>query len=70
MRYSDFWQVGKSGRKDMDKLIENQIWRFNIDRDFARYYTYIDDNGKIGKAVDHVPDDLIRFVDQKENCIR
>lgn len=70
MRYCNFWHVGKSAYKDMDKLIQNQIWRFNINHDFARYYTFIDNNGKIGKAVDHVPDDLIRFVDQKENCIR
>lgn len=51
-------------------MIRNQVWRFNIDRDGARYYTYINEDGSVGDAISHVPDDLKEFVDQKHNWIR
>lgn len=55
---------------EMDDLIRNQVWRFNIDKDGARYYTYINEDGSVGDAVSHVPENLKEFVDQKHNWIR
>ena len=55
---------------EMDDLIRNQVWRFNIDRDGARYYTYINKDGSIGDAISHMPEDLKELVNKKLNCIR
>ena len=67
-----FWalDLGVPAYDDMDNLIRNQIWRFNIDSDGARYYTYVNKNGSIGDAINHVPEDLRCFVDKKNNWIR
>lgn len=55
---------------EMDYLIKNQTWRFNIDKDGAHYYTYINPDGSVGSAVDHLPSYLKSFVRQGENFIR
>lgn len=67
-----FWALGLGvpAYDDMDNLIRNQIWRFNIDSDGARYYTYINKDGSIGDAFSHVPEDLKELVNKKLNCIR
>lgn len=67
-----FWalDLGVPAYADMDDLIRNQTWRFNIDSDGARYYTYINKDGSIGDAISHVPEDLKEFVDKKNNWIR
>lgn len=67
-----FWalDLGVPAYADMDDLIRNQTWRFNIDSDGARYYTYINKDGSIGDAINHVPEDLRCFVDKKNNWIR
>lgn len=67
-----FWalDLGVPAYADMDDLIRNQTWRFNIDSDGARYYTYINKDGSIGDAVSHVPEDLKKFVNKRQNCIR
>lgn len=67
-----FWalDLGVPAYDDMDDLIRNQTWRFNIDSDGARYYTYINKDGSVGDAVSHVPEDLKEFVNKKHNCIR
>ena len=67
-----FWalDLGVPAYADMDDLIRSQTWRFNIDSDGARYYTYINKDGSIGDAVSHVPEDLKKFVNKRQNCIR
>ena len=55
---------------DLDRLIRKQTWRFNIDETGAHYYTYIDKDGEIGIAKDHIPKDLTEYVDTMVNGIR
>lgn len=67
-----FWALGYGVPfyDDMDDLIKYQTWHFNIDRTGSRYYTVLDQTGHTGLCLSHVPDDLKRFVDKKNNCIR
>lgn len=67
-----FWalDLGVPAYDDMDNLIRNQTWRFNIGSDGARYYTYVNKDGSIGDAISHMPEDLKEFVNKKLNCIR
>lgn len=53
---------------DMDDMIKHQTWRFNIDKTGARYYTYINQDGRRGDAKTHTPEDLRQFI--RDNCIR
>lgn len=67
-----FWalNLGVPAYSDMDNMIKNQTWRFNIDKSGARYYTYINKDNSVGSAIEHVPEDLQSFVDKKNNWIR
>lgn len=65
-----FWLIGNGvpDYDDLDLAIHNQVWRFNIDKDGARFYTYINQDNSVGNAKLHTPKDLQKFV--KNNRIR
>ena len=67
-----FWALGFGVPiyDDMEYMIKDQTWRFNIDEHGSHYYTYINKDGSVGYAVKNIPDDLRKFVDKKGNCIR
>lgn len=67
-----FWALGMGvpAYNDMEYLIKSQNWRFNIDKHGSRFYTYITPHNTVGSVVKHVPDDLVKFVHRRHNCIR
>ena len=67
-----FWalNLGVPAYSDMDDMIKDQTWRFNIDKSGARYYTYINKDNSVGNVAEHVPEDLRSLVDKKNNWIR
>ena len=67
-----FWALGFGVPiyDDMEYMIKDQTWRFNIDEQGSHYYTYINEDGSVGYVMKNIPDDLRNFADKKGNCIR